>query len=272
MERILTTANLRRDFWKMPVLWVVGLLVIGWLLNTPEGLLGKADAIGYAVCHRIDLRSFHLGERPLPLCARCSGMYLGAVMGILYQNMNGRRRTGTPPWRVLIPLIFLLAAFAIDGLNSYLHLFPGFPTLYEPQNWLRLLTGSGMGLVIAALLVPAFNQTMWKNGHPHPSLDSLRSLAVLMGLILILDLLLLTDNPLVLYPLALISSAGVLLILSMVYSMLALMLLKSENLYTHAYQALLPLITGGGAALLQIAALDFIRFLFTGTWDGFHFG
>ena len=58
----------------------VGLVLLGWLLNTPPGLLGKADAIGYAVCHRIDLRSFHLGERALPLCARCSGMYLGAML------------------------------------------------------------------------------------------------------------------------------------------------------------------------------------------------
>jgi len=49
------------------VVLAVGLLLLGWLLNTPEGLLGKADAVGYAVCHRIEARSFHLGERPIPL-------------------------------------------------------------------------------------------------------------------------------------------------------------------------------------------------------------
>src|SRR5450759_1456011 len=55
------------------------LVFTGWFINTPPGLLGKADAIGYAVCHRISERSFHIGSIQLPLCARCSGMYLGAV-------------------------------------------------------------------------------------------------------------------------------------------------------------------------------------------------
>jgi hypothetical protein len=58
----------------------------------------------------------------------------------------------------------------------------------------------------------------------------------------------------------------------MVYSMLWLMVLKAENLYTHAYQALVPLLGGFGIALLQIGALDLVRYLFTGTWDGFHLG
>ena len=33
----------------------LGILLFAWLLNTPPGLLGKADAVGYAVCHRIDI-------------------------------------------------------------------------------------------------------------------------------------------------------------------------------------------------------------------------
>ena len=34
------------------------LVFTGWLMNTPPGLLGKLDAIAYAVCHRIAARSF----------------------------------------------------------------------------------------------------------------------------------------------------------------------------------------------------------------------
>ena len=75
----------------------VCVLFLAWLINTPVGLLGKADAVGYAVCHRIDARSFHLGERPLPLCARCSGMYLGAMLGLTYQVRTGWRKSGMPP-------------------------------------------------------------------------------------------------------------------------------------------------------------------------------
>ena len=67
---------------KLLVFVAVGFLFLGWLFNTPLGLLGKADAIGYAVCHRIDLRSFHLGDRTLPLCARCTGMFLGTLVSL----------------------------------------------------------------------------------------------------------------------------------------------------------------------------------------------
>ena len=63
----------------------LGIVLVGWLLNTPAGILGKADAIGYAVCHRIGERSFHIGGRSLSLCARCTGMYLGAMVGMVYQ-------------------------------------------------------------------------------------------------------------------------------------------------------------------------------------------
>jgi uncharacterized membrane protein len=272
MEQVKTGIKIRTLSIKGLVLLAVGLLFVGWLLNTPGGLLGKADAIGYAVCHRIDMRSFHLGDRQVPLCARCSGMYLGAVLGLVYQFALRRRRTGTPPWSVLLLLGAMVLAFGVDGLNSYLHFFPGAPSLYEPQNWLRLLTGTGMGIVISAALYPAFNQTVWKDWDRRPALDGLGFLIGLVVLAAFLDLVVLTENPLVLYPLALISAAGVLLILSMVYTMVWLMVLRIENRYQSVFQLFFPLTGGFGMALLQIAILDFVRYLLTGTWDGFHLG
>jgi uncharacterized membrane protein len=250
----------------------VALLLLGWLLNTPAGLLGKADAIGYAVCHRIDVRSFHLGNRPLPLCARCSGMYLGAVLGLIYQSIFSRRRTGTPPLRVIIPLGIMALAFVVDGTNSFLHLIPGAPGIYEPNNTLRLFTGTGMGLVMAAMLFPAFNQTVWKKWDPKPAFTNLRWLGGLVILALALDGLVLTGNSYVLYPLALISALGVLILLTMVYSMVLLLLLRFENRFQYVYQLSLPLVGGFGVGLMQIILLDAVRFAFTHTWDGFHLG
>ena len=258
--------------WKTLVFVLVGLLLLGWLLNTPAGLLGKADAIGYAVCHRIDLRSFHLGDRQLPLCARCTGMHLGALLGLAYQAILSRRKAGLPPRRVQVVLGLLACAFAVDGANSFLSLIPGAPSLYEPQNLLRLLTGTGMGLAIAVLLFPAFNQTAWRDWQSQPALTGFKQLGGLVALALLLDLVVLSGNPLVLYPLALLSAAGVLVELTLVYAMVAMMVFRAENLYTRLAQMLLPLTGGFGLGLLQIAALDFIRYLFTRTWDGFHLG
>jgi uncharacterized membrane protein len=207
---------------------VTVLLVGGWLLLTPSGLLGKADAVAYAVCHRIPARSFFIGDRPIPLCARCSGMYLGALLGLLYQVRLGKR--GRMPSLKMYALFGLfLLAFTVDGVNSYLNFFPQAPSLYEPQNLLRLLTGTGIGLGIAAVLLPTFNQSVWADWIPKPALSSWRQLAELLLLSAVLVLLILSENPLALYPLAILSALTVLLVLTLVYTVVWTMLLKQDN-------------------------------------------
>ena len=122
----------RRD-WLLLGLAVIA--IIGITLLAPGGLLDKADKVGYAVCHRITVRSFLIGERQMPLCARCTGQYLGAVAGLLYLLIRGRvRASELPAAPVLGVLVLFLGLWAFDGVNSYLTLFPGMPHLYEPHN------------------------------------------------------------------------------------------------------------------------------------------
>jgi uncharacterized membrane protein len=257
---------------------LAGLAVITvWWINTPPGILGKLDAIGYAVCHRIGERSFHIGPIQLPLCARCSGMYLGAMTGLLFQAIVSRRNGKIPPWSVLVPLIVFVLAFGLDGANSYLYLikqvYPGslpqIPNLYVPNNTLRLLTGSGMGLGIAAVLLPAFNQTIWSSEDERAALPNLKSFGLLVGIQLVLDLLVLTQSPIVLYPLAIISVLGVLVLLSMVYCMVWVMIMGEENRFARLSQLWLPLLAGFTIAMIQTAGVDAVRFWLTGSWSGF---
>jgi uncharacterized membrane protein len=270
MEQTLETRRFSRKSLIPLIYLAAGLVLFGWLWNTPEGLLGKADAIGYAVCHRIDARSFHLGDRPISLCARCTGMYLGALLGLAFQWLTVPRGGLFPPRRVIALLAGLVVIFGIDGVNSFGHLLPNFPSLYEPNNTFRILTGTAFGIVMSAAVYPVFNQTMWVRWDERPALPGLRQVIGLLLLGLGAALLVLTENPFILYPLALISSAGVLIILSMVYAMLWLIVLKAENRYTRLRQLITPLTGGFAMALLQIALLDLGRFLLTGTWEGFH--
>lgn len=246
----------------------IAVLLILWLNLTPAGLLGKADAIGYAVCHRIDLRSFHLGERPLPLCSRCSGMYLGALAGALYLLLKGKRG-GLPPLKLAVPLFILGVAFVIDGVNSYLHFFPGLTGLYEPNNTLRLITGTGLGLLIPSVLLPAFHQTAWTEWDARPALDSWRSLGGLLLVGVTVVLLVLSGNALILYPLALLSTAAVLAILSLCYGLLLLIITRRDNRARSLADLCLPLAAGFAIALLQTAFIDWLRFSLTATWNGF---
>lgn len=265
---------------KALVLLSLVLVFMGWMFTTPPGFSAKADSIGYAVCHRISERSFHIGDYQLPLCARCSGMYLGAMLGFAFQAVVSRRRSGMPPWRVIIPLTLLVLLFGLDGSNSYLYLIkqtvPGalsnIPNLYVPNNVFRLLTGSGMGLVISAAMFPAFNQTIWKEQNFKPALSGIKDLSILLAITLLIDMLVLTENPFALVPLAIISTLGVLVLLTMIYSILWLMLFRQENKFERISQVWLALLAGLTLGILQIALIDAIRFWMTGTWGGFPLG
>jgi uncharacterized membrane protein len=265
-----TTSHPKRQLATRSLVYLTaGLLLIGWLLNTPAGLLGKADAIGYAVCHRLDFRSFHIGDRAIALCARCSGMYLGAVLGLIYQLVLGRRRTKLPPKSILWVMGLFFAAFAVDGTHSLFQLVRGEGFLYQTTNTIRLITGTGMGLTIALIFYPTFNQTIWTRISARPAIENWKQFAGLLALSALLVWLVLTENPLILYPLSLISAAGVLGILTLLYGMVVLMVLKQENYISKARQLIFPLTAGFILALAQIALIDLGRFWLTGTWGGF---
>ena len=130
-----------------------------WMYISPEGALGKLDAIGYAVCHRIDARSFHIGEHQLPLCARCTGEFYAAGIALIFQAFVSGKKSKLPSRGIIAVLVLFFLAFGIDGSNSYLYLLkqstPGaldnIPNLYIPNNILRLFTGSGMGIALAVV-------------------------------------------------------------------------------------------------------------------------
>ena len=250
---------------------VIAFLVIlpaGWAL-TPGGLLGKADAIGYAVCHRIDLRSFHLAGRQLPLCARCTGTFLGALVGGVALAAAGRGRAALwPPRGLSLLLGALLLPWLVDGTNSSLALLPGFPHLYTPQNWLRLATGTLVGLALPAFFLPALNQTLWRAPRATPVLRRPLELVAYLALAPALIALVLSGNELLLYPAALLSSVGVLALLTGIYLVITAVLLRQENRIDNLAAAWPLVLLALTLALLHIGAVDLIRFELTRTWGG----
>ena len=269
------TGNLVR--WLVPL---AALLVLaGFLFITPPGLLGKADGIGYAVCHRIEVRSFHIGERQLPLCARCTGEFNAAAIALIFFGFVSRKRSSMAPKGILAVLVVFFLAFGIDGSNSYLYLLkqtyegflPQVPNIYIPNNTLRLLTGSGMGIAMASVLYPVINQTIWRDVDERPVL-TWKEFGWLLGIILMIDLGILSEQPVILYPIAFLSVLGVLALLSMVFTIVWVIIMRQENAFDMLKQLWLPAVAGLTLTFLMISVIDLLRLALTGTWGGFPLG
>lgn len=263
--------------WLVPLAAILVFAV--WFYNAPPGLLGKADAVGYAICHRIDERSFHIGDRQLPLCARCTGEFYSAGITFLFYAIASKKKSGMPGWKLGVPLLLFFLAFGIDGSNSYLYLLKQtsggaldrIPNLYIPNNTLRLFTGSGMGIALASILFPAFNQSAWKEADPGRALDW-KKLGMLVGVILLINFAILTEHPAVLYPIAILSVLGVLALLIIVFSMVWVLIMQQENAFESLQQMWMPFIAGTTLTFLMITVIDLLRFKLTGTWGGFPLG
>jgi len=184
-----------------------------------------------------------------------------------------------PGRKLGVPLLLFFLAFGIDGINSYLYLLKqtadtalnNIPNLYIPNNTLRLFTGSGMGIALASIVYPAFNQSAWKESNLQPALDW-KKLAILIGIVLLVDLAILTEHPAILYSITILSVLGVLALLISVFSMVWLLIMRQENMFTDLYEMWMPLLAGTTLTFLMITAIDLLRFTLTGTWGGFPLG
>lgn len=235
-----------------------------------DHILTGADWVGYSICHRITDRSFSVAGRQLPLCARCTGMYLGIMLAFTVLLLAGRqRRSQLPPLKIMVVLIGFVILMGIDGLNSYSHFFETTPHLYQPRNWLRLATGIATGLTMGLILFPALAQTLWRKQIYRSSIESYRELIGMVFLATIVVFLVLSEQPIVMYALGLISAVGVVITLASINGTAALILTKRDARSDNWRQAMLPLALGITLAIIQITVIGFLRYSLTGTMTGF---
>jgi len=241
-------------------------IILFAIMLPPSTLLGKADVVGYGICHQLPERSFFLDGHQLPLCARCTGTFLGAIVGLVAMLLLGRRRASRlPPAPVLIILVFFIGFWAFDGLNSYMTFFPGAPNLYEPQNWLRLTTGMLNGLALIVIVFPIFNFTLWRDTTRDSVIKNVWELLAILPVVAVLVWIIQAEISYLLYPLAILSSLGVLMMLVLINSMIATVVLGREGQARTWSQALVPLTVGTALAILQVTVMVLIRAYLTTT-------
>jgi len=246
-------------------------VLVAWALGTPSGILGKADAIAYAMCHRIESRTFNIdADTLMPLCARCTGIYLGVMISYLVTVAARRTRVGNlPPRSVIAVLILFVGIMGFDGVNSYLHLFPGVTGLYEPNNVLRLVTGMGCGLALFNLVFPVFNSMAWQAPDQGRPIENLRELLGLCAIAVIVILIVLSDRPVFMWVFGVVSTLGVILMLTMIGTVLFLSFTRLHQSVQRWRDLAIPLLAGLTLAFIEIGAIDILRFALTQTWAGF---
>jgi uncharacterized membrane protein len=106
-------------------------------------------AVGSVICHQLPERSFFLDGRQLPVCARCTGLYLSGVAGLAawwaVKLLRGWRPQTVPPRLAIV----LLAIVATPTVVSYL---TGVFGVWDGSNQTRALLAVPLGVVAGAVV------------------------------------------------------------------------------------------------------------------------
>lgn len=139
-------------------LWAVMLVATPYLLghSHARGAGAVAAAVTYVVggvlCHQQPTRSFHLWDTQMPVCARCSGLYMLAPLGVVLALGSGGRRSGsrTPAagsrgsWPIPVLRVALLVA-AVPTLVTVGAELMGFS---QPANVVRGVSAIPLGISV----------------------------------------------------------------------------------------------------------------------------
>ncbi len=241
---------------------VAVLFAVLTVLTLGDGpVLEGARGIGYTVCSQIPSHSFFVDGQQLPLCARCSGIYLGFLVGIAGMAILGKLGACLwPPRAVMAILLLSIGAMVGDGFNSLTSSLPVAVQIYEPTNLLRLITGTAAGTSLALLEIPVLNDALWAKREMTESVSDLGELLGFVIIAALVDVLVYSENPLTLYPVTILGTVGVFATIGAAGTALAATLLRRERQARSLAQAMPLFVVGLGLSIAAMAALGALRY------------
>jgi uncharacterized membrane protein len=130
--------------------WVVALFAAPHAASSSSVALSRGAAGIYAagavVCHQRPERSFFIAGRPLPVCARCTGLYLSALAGGVFALIFARALIDAAGARWIVALCS--APTAVTWVAE-------FAGLIHPSNMTRAIAALPLGAAAAWLVVSA---------------------------------------------------------------------------------------------------------------------
>jgi uncharacterized membrane protein len=160
-----TTPDSRRPKWAgrhavYAALVALAALWLGLIVAAPALMRSRREVAAVilyrsfsALCHQMPERSFHLFGFPLAVCARCFGIYAGALAGLCaYPLVRSLGETTLPPRRWLLfaalPMLFDVVG-AVSGVSVSTHAS-------------RVTTGAIAGFAAAFYVLPGLMEARWR--------------------------------------------------------------------------------------------------------------
>jgi len=112
-------------------------------------VLAFVYAAGSVLCHQLPERSFFLDGHQLPVCARCTGLYLSAGAGLLAWPAAKLMRSWRP-WTVTARAA--AGILAVAGLPTAVSFTSGFIGLWDGTNVVRFVLAVPLGLAAGAVV------------------------------------------------------------------------------------------------------------------------
>ena len=132
----------------LALLWTLGLVAAPAAISSSHPGVARAGLLVYmaggVVCHQRPERSFVIFGHTLPVCARCTGLYISALIGGLLALVLAPRRIDRYEAR------WLLAIAALPTAVTWLAEAAG---LAHPSNVVRAVAAVSLGAVAAWLVV-----------------------------------------------------------------------------------------------------------------------
>jgi uncharacterized membrane protein len=94
--------------------------------------------VGHLVCHQLPARSFHLWMTPLPVCARCTGIYVAAALTAIVLRGQFVTPRSNPKVVVLAALVPTAATLVFEWTTGVM-----------PPHWVRAAAGIPLGAAVA---------------------------------------------------------------------------------------------------------------------------
>lgn len=242
--------------------WLVAfwLLALALFFLLPWPLAGKVWALAHGLCAQREGHMLGFAGRFLPLCARDSGLYLGALLGAAYLLARGRAlAAGRPARWFWAPFLAMVVLFAVDVANSVAA--DWFQSgVYPPDNLLRLASGMLVGVLMAVPLLWAMNLSFAGRQMERPVLPLWVDLVALFIVAALGGLALAAGWPALYLPLAVLSLAGMVGMLVGANFLWFVLAVKGRKALANGWEALPYLLAASLAAVLETAALSALRY------------